>query len=264
MTKRVTVLHAGALTQLVRRGLTPALLETEGMEVISVPGHSVALAKGILAGSLEGDVYLSADANVNGLLSGPAGGDLVEWFLVFARNAIVIAYGKSGPFAAAFERVARGEQHYGVPGLKRRVLGDDVNPGQVGGASFTALAAGGIDAMFLYRSAAIGGPFGVVDLPGAINLGDEAFASSYAGVHFRTVDGYEVRGAPISLSATALRSARNPVAALRFVDFLASPGGQEIVHAFHFTPSPILAGGSSDRLPAHLTHRISGTYRGSP
>jgi len=51
MSDRVTVLHAGAVTDLVRRGLAPALLDTEDIEVTAVPGHSVALAAGILDGS---------------------------------------------------------------------------------------------------------------------------------------------------------------------------------------------------------------------
>src|ERR1700694_438857 len=109
MRERVTVLHAGVVTDLVRRGLAPVLLETQDIEVSAVPGHSVALASGILDGSLEGDVYVSADARTNALLSTSSGGGLVSWFLVFARNAVVLAYSSSGPFASTFERVKRGE-----------------------------------------------------------------------------------------------------------------------------------------------------------
>jgi molybdate/tungstate transport system substrate-binding protein len=298
MGRRVTVLHAGAVTDLVRTGLAPALLDTEDIEVSAVPGHSVALASGILDGSVEGDVYLSADARTNALLTNSAGAGLVSWFLVFARNAIVLAYSLSGRFASAFDRVKRGEvpwhevmsapginiarndpnldplgyytilvcglaeEHYGLPGLRRKVLGDDMNPDQVGRVSLTGLADGSIDAMFLYRSAAIGKPFGMIDLPDAINLSDAGSASTYAHAHFTTRDGHEFRGTPISFSATVLGSARDRVAGVRFVDFLVAPAGQEIVQAFHFVPSPILLGGSPGSLPTELLGRVQGTYRG--
>jgi molybdate/tungstate transport system substrate-binding protein len=230
----MTVLHAGALTDVVRRGLAPALLEAQDIAVSSVPGHSVALASAILDGSLEGDVYLSADANTNALLCGPAAGDLVRWFLVFARNAIVLAYSYSSSFAGSFERVKRGElpwytvlcepgikmarndpnrdplgyytllvcslaeAHYGLPGLRHGVLGADSNPQQVGQFGLADLAEGAVDAMFLYRSAAIDKPFGVVYLPDA-----------------------------------------------------------------KFIPSPILIGGSSVTLPAALAARVQDTYLGT-
>jgi len=184
MSDRVTVLHAGAVTDLVRRGLALALLDTEDIEVTAVPGHSVALAAGILDGSFEGDVYISADARTNALLSTSGGGGLVSWFLVFASNVIVLAYSNSGPFASHFDRVKRGEmpwhdvmcmpginvarndpnldplgyytvlvcslaeEHYALPSLRRKVLGDDMNPDHVGRVSITGLADGSIDASF--------------------------------------------------------------------------------------------------------------------
>jgi len=87
--------------------------------------------------------------------------------------------------------------------------------------------------MFLYRSAAIGKPFGMIDLPDAINLSDASLASTYAQAHFQTRDGHDFRGTPISFSATVLASAHDHIAAARFVDFLVGPAGQEIVEAFH-------------------------------
>jgi molybdate/tungstate transport system substrate-binding protein len=298
MSEHVTVLHAGAVSDLVRIGLAPVLLETQDIEVTAVSGHSVALALGILDGSLEGDVYISADARTNALLSTSGGGGLVSWFLVFARNAIVLAYSNAGPFASLFDRARRGEmpwhevmcmpgikvarndpnldplgyytvlvcslaeEHYALPGLRHRVLGDDMNPDQVGRVSLTGLADGSIDAMFLYRSAAIGKPFGMIDLPDAINLSDPALASTYAKAHFQTRDGHDFRGTPISFSATVLASASDRVAAVHFVDFLISPAGQEIVQAFHFICSPILLGGSPGSLPREFAGRVQGTYRG--
>ena len=296
MTDQVRVLHAGVLTDLVGRGLAPALLKKHDLEVDAVGGHSVGLAMRILDGSLEGDVYLSADARTNALLSGASGRHLVSWFLVFARNSIVIAYSRSGPLAGAFDRVSRGEapwyevmgrpgvrlarndpnldplgyytllvcslaeEHYNLAGFRRALLGDDVNPEQVGRAGFAGLADGSIDAMFLYRSAAIGRDFGVIELPDEINLGSTELATSYMRARYTTTDGYEVRGAPISHGGAVLASARNPRAALTFMEVLASPAGQGKVKESHFLPSPILAGGSAELLPQGLARLVEGRY----
>src|ERR1700732_4743178 len=107
MREHVTVLHAGAATDLILRGLAPMLSVTEDIELTAVPGHSVALASSILDGSLTGDVYISADARTNALLGSSGGSGEVSWFLVFAGNAIVLTYSRSSPFAPAFERVRR-------------------------------------------------------------------------------------------------------------------------------------------------------------
>jgi hypothetical protein len=96
---------------------------------------------------------------------------------------------------------------------------------------------------------------GLVDNPGEIDL-----ARVYARAEFRTSEGHEFRGTPISFSATVLRSAENPAAAMRFVEFLVSPAGLEIVQDFHFISSPILAGGSVEEVPASLAARVQGGY----
>jgi molybdate/tungstate transport system substrate-binding protein len=296
VTGQVDVLHAGVLTDLVGRGLAPALLKDHGIQVSSVGGHSVGLAMRILDGRLEGDVYLSADARTNALLSGPAGRHLVTWFLVFARNSVVLAYSRSGPFADAFERVRQrevpwyevmrrpgirlarndpnldplgyytllvcslAEEHYKLPGLRSGMLGDDLNPEQVGRAGFPGLADGSIHAMFLYRSAAIGRGFGIIELPDEINLGNADMATSYARVGYTTTDGHEFRGAPISHSAGVLSSARNPQTALRFMKFLISPAAKNVVREFNFLTSPMLVGGSADRLPQDIADLVEGRY----
>src|SRR6266851_619470 len=53
----VHVLHAGALTTLVREQLAPALSQAHGITLKSQPGHSVALALAIKEQRLHGDLY---------------------------------------------------------------------------------------------------------------------------------------------------------------------------------------------------------------
>ncbi len=88
----VKVLHAGSLTTLVRQELGPALYQGSGIALESEPGHSVALAMALKEGRTSGDVYMSADAEVNRILLEPTNGGGIGWFVIFARNAVVLAY----------------------------------------------------------------------------------------------------------------------------------------------------------------------------
>lgn len=155
----LTVLHAGALSALMARGLGPAFERESGITVRAVRGHSVALADGIKDGSKVGDIFLSADAAVNETLRGATNGDWARWFVVFACNAVVLAYSPCGALAERLARAGDGapswhellrepgvrlrrndpdsdplgyytvlacrlaERHYGVPGLAEAILG---------------------------------------------------------------------------------------------------------------------------------------------
>ena len=106
--RAVKVLHAGSLTALVRQGLGPALHQASGITLESESGHSVALATAIKEGRTGGDMYLSADAEVNQTLLGPTNGDWIRWFVIFARNAVVLAYSPQSQFLADFEQARNG------------------------------------------------------------------------------------------------------------------------------------------------------------
>src|SRR5260221_7029079 len=84
----VKVLHAGSLTTLVRQELGPALYQGSGIVLESEPGHSVALAMAVKEGRTSGDVYLSADAEVNRILLEPTNGGLIGGFVIFARHPL--------------------------------------------------------------------------------------------------------------------------------------------------------------------------------
>ncbi len=122
-TSSLKVLHAGSLTSLVRQGLGPALSQAHGIVVESEPGHSVALATAIKEGRLRGDLYLSADAEVNRLLLGPANGAWIGWFMGFARNAVVLAYSPKSRFLTDFEQARSGA----IPWYQ--LLPDEINLG---------------------------------------------------------------------------------------------------------------------------------------
>jgi hypothetical protein len=46
----------------------------------------------------------------------------------------------------------------------------------------------------------------------------------------------------------------------RFMKFLISPGGQDVIKEFNFLTSPILVGGSTDHLPQELADLVAGRY----
>ena len=294
----LTVLHAGALTSLVGRGLGPAFEREAGIPVLAERGHSVALADGIKDGSRVGDLFMSADAAVNESLIGAANGDHLRWFVAFARNAVVLAYSPVGPRRADFERVKTGvlpwyealgqpglrlrrndpdddpmgyytvlvcqlaEEYHAQLGLQRRVLGEPRNPEQLAQADPGGLANGTIDAMFLYRSAALGAGLPFLDLPDAINLGNPDFAETYARASHTTADGRVFRGRPIRFSAAPLTRATQPEAAERFLAFLLGPAGRELTATHHFSPGPVLVGGDRAAVPGALRSQIEGEYNG--
>jgi molybdate/tungstate transport system substrate-binding protein len=293
----VKVLHAGSLTTLVRQELGPALYRGSGIALESEPGHSVTLAMALKEGRASGDVYLSADAEVNRMLLEPTNGGAIGWFVIFARNAVVLAYSPRSRFLADFEQARRGaipwyqvllqpgvqirrndpnldpmgyytllvcmlaEGHYRLSDFKARLLGSDSNPEQVKPFTLAQLESSEIDAMFLYLSAAAGLGLPYLLLPDEINLGNPALAATYAQVHFTTNTGQAFSGKPISFSAAVLNNANHPHAALHCVEYLLSPAGQQLVQAAHFLPSPALVGGDAASVPLQLRPLLQGAYQ---
>ena len=299
-TTSVKVLHAGSLTSLVQQRLGPAFSQVHSIGLESELGHSVALATAIKEGRVRGDVYLSTDAEVNQILLGPTNGDWIRWFVVFARNAVVLAYSPQSRFLADFEQVRNGaipwyqallqpgvklsrndpnldpmgyytllvcelaEGHYHLSDFKARLLGSDTNPAQINQPNLAQLERGEIDAMFLYLSAATDLALPFLRLPDEINLSNPAMAADYAQVHFTTNTGQTFHGKPISFSAAVLRNAKNLEAALDFVEYLLSPAGQQLVQAAHFLPGLALIGGDVASVPSRLQSLIQGEYQQYP
>jgi molybdate/tungstate transport system substrate-binding protein len=293
----VKVLHAGSLTSLVRKGIGPALFQESGIALESEGGHSVALAMAIKDQRVSGDVFLSADAEVNQILLGATNGNWIRWYVIFARNAVVLAYSPKSRFFTEFEQAHGGkipwyevllqpgvqlarndpnldpmgyytllvcalaEKHYHIPDLKQRLLGSDTNPTQVNRMNIAQFERGEIDAMFLYVSAAGDLALPYITLPDEINLGNPAMETIYKEVQFTTNKGQTFRGKPISFSAAVLKNASNPQAAHHFIEFMLSPVGQSLVKAAHFLPSPALVGGDKKSVPDQLQRLLQDDYQ---
>jgi molybdate/tungstate transport system substrate-binding protein len=272
---------------LVPLGLTPAVKQAFDITLNDIGGNSVKLANSIKNHSLTGDLYMRADASVNQTLMGPANGNWVDWFTVFARNQVVLAYDPHSKFAADFQTkpwyqvlqepgiklgrydpnldplgyytlfVAQlAEKYYNIPGLKQKILGDDNNPNQIITANFPD---GVSDAAFYYRSDATFDKTPFVTLPDQINLSNLDFTSFYAQASYTTNIAQTFHGAPIQQSIAPLRGGKTR-AAEEVIYLLDSPQGADLVNQFGFLPSPILAGGNINHIPLPLRCQIKGIY----
>ena len=295
----VLIGHAGVLNDLVRTGLTPALAP-QGITIKSQGGNSLAIARSIRDGSLTADLFGSADANANQLLTGDANGNKVRWFAAFARNSFVLEYSPNSRYRAEFDKAQRGEQPWYEPlklpgvkvarsnpdedpggyyalfvaqlaekfsgevGLKQQILGDDRNPAQVIGPASgnvgAKLLSGEIDAVFAYSSFAASAGVPYLTLPVEVNLSDPAHEAGYASASFTNSEGTTFRGGVIRPSIAPVEGAGNAPAALEVLDYLFSPAGKALLDAKGFLPSPVLVGGDVTAVPERLRRYIGGSF----
>ncbi len=144
------------------------------------------------------------------------------------------------------------EAHYGRPGLKAAVIGDDRNPAQLAPGVPVPLG-DDVDGAFLYLNGALDHDVPFIRLPTAINLADPAHAQDYARASYTTSDtGVTFRGRPIAFSAAVLEDATDPEGAVEFVRFLCSRDGQHLVEGYHFRPGPIVRGGDVTAVPPSI------------
>jgi len=100
------------------------------------------------------------------------------------------------------------------------------------------LESGAIDYFFIYRSVAMQHGLLFVELPDEVNLGSASKADLYAAVSF-DISGKKLgsyitkKGAPMVYGVTIVENGKtlppNPEGAKRFIRFLFSPEGQEIM-----------------------------------
>ena len=101
----VTVLYAGSLVSVMEQGIGPAFTKQTGMGFQGHAGGSKGLAAQIKAGSLRGDVFISANSRVNADLTGGANGDRVSWYIAFAQSPLVLGFSRSSRFAADWQKM---------------------------------------------------------------------------------------------------------------------------------------------------------------
>jgi len=158
----VNVLYAGSLVNLMEHGIGPGFEQATGNTFHGFAGGSNALANQIKGNLRQGDVFISANPNVDSNLMGSTNDSWVTWYVTFAESPLMIGYNASSPFAADFKTkpwyevltepgirigrtdakldpkgaltlqlMASAEQFYHRPGLAQQVLGAPDNPAQV-------------------------------------------------------------------------------------------------------------------------------------
>jgi len=96
---------------------------------------------------------------------------------------------------------------------------------------------GGVDYLFTYRSVAEQHHLQYIRLPEEVNLGNPAMAEQYglAEIEVTDIKGKVTRwqGAPIAYGLTVPNCSRAPEAAIRFIEFIISDEGKEILRQMH-------------------------------
>ena len=194
-----------------------------------------------------------------------------SWFVVFARNAMVLAYTDRSAFAADIRpanwtdvllrpgaRVGRADAtrdpagyravllfrlaalHYGRPGLAAALERASTTAIPAPHRTlYEALAAGALDYVITYRSTARVRGFHAVELPDDVNLSDPTRSVFYTratvGVPLRSGGADSlIRGEPILYGATVPSGARHRALGEQFVRELLSAQGRELLAEWGF------------------------------
>ncbi len=156
-----------------------------------------------------------------------------DWYEYLTRPGVQI--GRSNPDTdpsgyQTLQMLALAETRYQSPGLEAKVLANapPENMRDTETELIAALQLGQIDYLAIYRSDALQHHLKYLDLPAGINLSDPADAAAYATAVAHTKNG-DVAGKPIVYAVTIPSNADHPDLAQKYVAFLLSPAGQEIM-----------------------------------
>jgi molybdate/tungstate transport system substrate-binding protein len=256
----VNVLYAGSLVNLMEHSVGPAFEKATGETFRGYAGGAIGLANQIRGKLRRGDVFLSATPNVNDTLMGAANGDWVSWYIGFAKSPVVIGYNPNSRFAQELKtkpwydvlrepgiRIGRtdpkldpkgaltvqllnkAEQVYHQPGLAKAVLGEAENPSQVDPEENLVgrLQSGQLDVGFFYSTETTDLKIPSVPLPPEV-----ALSANY--------------------TITVLRGAADPEDAAKFINFLLSKQGQDIMHEHGLTTITPSVSGDPAKVPAAI------------
>jgi molybdate/tungstate transport system substrate-binding protein len=234
----VNVLYAGSLVNLMERGIGPAFEKETGLHFQGYAAGSNKIANEIKGKLRRGDVFISASPKVNTSLMGAANGDHVSWYVNFAESPLMIGYNPQSRFAKEFktkrwdqvlqepgirvgrtdpkldpkgaftvEMMTKAAELYHQPDLVEKTLGAPENPDQVLPEETLVgrLQSGQLDAGFFYSTETSD-----LKIP-AIRPAPELQAKA-------------------NYTVTILGDAPNNVGATRFVDFLLSTKGRELLN----------------------------------
>ncbi|MGI8824328.1 MAG: extracellular solute-binding protein [Chloroflexota bacterium] len=286
----VNVFYAGSLVNLNETLVGPAFAAAEGYTYQGKGAGSLAIAAQLKGKLAAPDVVELADPAVDRQLMGPSNGDLVAWYLTYARSELVVGFDPRSHLAPAFRAVQhhhlswyraleqRGlrlgrtdpnvdpkgyrtlfmaglaERVYHLHHFARRILGSATNPSQIFPEEVLVarILTGQVDAGVFYLSEVkdLGIPY--IPLPAKINLGSTRYKHLYATQRFATSHGTVVIGAPILFTITIPATVRNSEGAQAFVRFVLGRRARVISAAHGLLSLPIAIGGERHRVPSAI------------
>ncbi len=261
----LSVLYAASMTKVMEDDIAPGYLNSAHVQVYGETGGSSELAQMIASGIKQPDVFISADPRVNdNILLGPSHHNMEDWYATLASDEMVIVYNPKSRFSAALKEAANtgnwlsvlekpgfllgrtdpkldpkgtdailvmelAARYYHQPDLVNRILGSTENPKQVFPEEtlMSRLTTGQLDAAFAYRNEAVEWGLPYITLPKQINLGDPAYAKTYATVSAPGAGGKQQQGAPIVFTISIPNTTKHPSEATAFVEYMLSGAGHQ-------------------------------------
>jgi molybdate/tungstate transport system substrate-binding protein len=252
------VYNAGSLARPIRAALDSFSSRT-GISFEQENAGSLETARKLTELGKIPDLIALADHEVFSTLLVP---EYTTWFVRFARNRLVLAYGDQSRYGAeitpdnwrdvllragvevgradpnldpagyrALMAMQLAERHYGDPGLAGRLLDAaperNVRPKEV---DLVALVqAGELDYVWQYESVARSTGLRFVQLPAAVDLGSASDSAAYAAAVVRVQgkglgDTIELRGSPIIYGFSIPAGAPHPELAREFAAYLLGEG----------------------------------------
>jgi molybdate/tungstate transport system substrate-binding protein len=225
----VNVVYAGSLVTPMERQVGPAFMRSCSCAFQSEGKGSVALANMIESGIRNPDVFISADSKLMDRLRAPAK-PFIHSYTVFAKATLVLGYSAKSPFAERFRQAASGRLSMRAlletPGL--RVGRTDPKLDPKGARTNYALAAMNV-------SPARSNVFPEEDLLVRLEAGDMDAAFLYSTEsHSRNIPALQLpaiasKGHEVLYSVAVLRHAANGEGARKFVEFILSGPGKQIL-----------------------------------
>jgi molybdate/tungstate transport system substrate-binding protein len=257
------VAYAGSMGSMMEGPVKAAVAKTLGIAMRGRAAGSDALAKLIVGGTIPVDVFVPVTP---GPMQTVITAGKAAHGVPIARTEMVIAYSPKSQFADAFKaqpwyevlmmsgvRFGRtdpatdpqgrniiftmqlAETYYKVPGIAKKILGDDVNPSQIFAEPTVEarLQSGELDAASAYRIQP--GPFNLpyVTLPDEINLGNQSMHEAYQAASL-TLAGKTYHPQALVYYAGAITGAPHADKAAAFVQWFTSGEGQEILKQFAY------------------------------
>ena len=257
----VDVLYAGSLVNLMQQQIGPGFKSANGTTINGFSAGSTALATQIKSKVHKGDVFISANPDVNTSLEGSANGNWVSWYVTFASSGLVLGYNPQSKFAADL----KSKPWYQVitePGFRLGTTDPATDPkGKLAAQALTdtatsqnlpALAKITQDKSTIFPEETLVGRLQAGQLDAGFFYTSEAVAAKIATVPLTGVD------LEATYTVTILHGAPHEKAAEAFVSYLLGPKGRAVLEQDGFElVTPPTATGSG--VPSAVSTVLSGS-----